>query len=177
MHSFNSLTSDLISLRKHAHEVTRSFAKSPSKGNLKRVAALFSKCGEGVVIEAGFHCDYGTHIAVGNNCFFNVNCTLLDGPEASGAISFGNDCLLGPNVQIYAVGHDVNPKDRLSKRNLASPIRVGNNVWIGGGVIILPGVTIGNNAVIAAGSVVTRNVADSTLVAGNPAKLVRIIYA
>lgn len=175
MHVFNSLTSTLLAKRKQVHEITRSFAKSPSKGNLKRITALFAECGDNLVIEAGFHCEYGDHIKIGDNCFFNINCTLLDGPESSGAITIGNDCLVGPNVQIYAVGHDVNPTSRLSKRNLASPIVIGNNVWIGGGAIILPGVSIGDNAVIAAGAVVTKNIAANTLVAGNPAKFIRII--
>ncbi|EAR27103.1 sugar O-acetyltransferase [Pseudoalteromonas tunicata] len=173
--AFNSLSPELISARKSSHEVCRTFAKSPSKGNLKRIKSLFAQCGEHVMIEPQFHCDYGSHISIGDRTFININCTVLDAPIAQGAVTIGADCLIGPNVQLLAVSHAVNPAERLKKENFAAPIVIGNNVWIGAGVIVLAGVTIGDNSVIGAGSVVTKNVTANTLVAGNPAVKIRDI--
>jgi len=175
MQSFNSLDKTLLALRKQTGEICRVFNKSPSKGNLKRIKELFAQCGEGVIIESGFHCDYGNQITIGDRSFININCTVLDAPISEGAISIGQDCLIGPNVQLLAVSHAVNPTQRLNKENFASPITVGNNVWIGAGVIVLAGVTIGDNAVVGAGSVVTKNVEADTLVAGNPALKIRTL--
>ena len=175
MQSFNSLDKTLLALRKQSGEICRLFNKSPSKGNLKRIKELFAQCGEVVIIESGFHCDYGNQITIGDRSFININCTVLDAPISEGAISIGQDCLIGPNVQLLAVSHAVNPTQRLNKENFASPITVGNNVWIGAGVIVLAGVTIGDNAVVGAGSVVTKNVEADTLVAGNPALKIRTL--
>ncbi len=166
---FNSLEKPLIEQRKVAHETCRLFAKSPSKGNLKRIKSMFAKCGEGVIIEAGFHCDYGSQIYIGDRTFININCTVLDAPINEGAITIGDDCLIGPNVQLLAVSHAIKPTERLNKENFAAPITIGNNVWIGAGVIVLAGVTIGDNAAVGAGSIVTKDVAKNTVVAGNPA--------
>lgn len=172
---FNSLEKPLIEQRKVAHETCRLFAKSPSKGNLKRIKSLFAHCGEDVIIEAGFHLDYGSQVQIGDRTFININCTVLDAPINEGAISIGDDCLIGPNVQLLAVSHAVNPTERLKKDNFAAPITIGNNVWIGAGVIVLAGVTIGDNAVVGAGSIVTKNVAENTVVAGNPAMKIKDI--
>ena len=169
MQSFNSLDKTLLALRKQTGEICRLFNKSPSKGNLKRIKELFAQCGEGVIIESGFHCDYGNQITIGDRSFININCTVLDAPISEGAISIGQDCLIGPNVQLLAVSHAVNPTQRLNKENFAAPIIIGNNVWIGAGAIILAGVSIGDNSVIGAGSVVTKSIASNTVVAGNPA--------
>jgi len=175
MQSFNSLDKTLLALRKQTGEICRLFNKSPSKGNLKRIKELFAQCGEGVIIESGFHCDYGNQITIGDRSFININCTVLDAPISEGAISIGQDCLIGPNVQLLAVSHAVNPTQRLNKENFASPITVGNNVWIGAGVIVLAGVTICDNAVVGAGSVVIKSVAPNTVVAGNPAVKIKDI--
>lgn len=183
---FNSLTPVLIAQRKSVHELCRQFSRSPSKGNLKRLKTLFHSCGEEVFIEHGFHMDYGDNITIGDRVFINVNCTLVDGKghEANkadaerlphGKISIGNDCLIGPNVQLLAVSHDVDPQSRLAKHNYVDDITIGNNVWMGAGVIILAGVTIGDNAVIGAGSVVTKNVDKQSFYGGNPAQKVRAL--
>jgi maltose O-acetyltransferase len=185
---FNSLSPDLIRQRKSVHEVCRQFGRSPSKGNLKRLKTLFHSCGEEVFIEHGFHMDYGDNITIGDRVFININCTLVDGkgldtnseaikaddkPLTHGKISIGNDCLIGPNVQLLTISHDVNPNDRLEKHNYVDDIIIGNNVWLGGGVIILAGVIIGDNAVIGAGSVVTKNADEQSFYAGNPARKIR----
>lgn len=173
MQPFNSISKENLAQRKAVHEICRLFNKSPSKGNLKRIKELCSHCGDGVIIEAGFHCDYGSQMQVGDRTFININCTILDAPIAEAAMTIGNDCLIGPNVQLLSVSHATSPAQRLHKENFAQPINIGNNVWIGAGAIILAGVNIGDNSVIGAGSVVTKSVEKNTLVAGNPAVKIR----
>jgi len=175
MQLFNSISKEYLTQRKLAGDTCRLFNKSPSKGNLKRIKSLFFDCGEEVIIEAGFHCDYGSTLIIGDRTFININCTILDSPLPESAISIGNDCLIGPNVQLLAVSHALDPQQRLSKENFSQPISIGNNVWVGAGVIILAGITIGDNAVIGAGSIVTKNVAANTVVVGNPAVKVKDI--
>ena len=175
MQVFTSLNKEYLALRKQTGDTCRLFNKSPSKGNLKRIRELFLECGEGVIIEAGFHCDYGNQITIGDRTFININCTVLDAPIDEGVITIGSDCLIGPNVQLLAVSHAVEPKQRLQKENFATPISIGNNVWIGAGAIVLAGITIGDNSVIGAGSVVTKDVTANTVVAGNPAQKIRDI--
>ncbi|MBH0070378.1 sugar O-acetyltransferase [Pseudoalteromonas sp. NZS100] len=175
MKLFNSVTKPYLMQRKQTGEICRLFNKSPSKGNLKRIKELFAQCGEEVIIESSFHCDYGNHIVIGDRTFINVNCTLLDSPLANYSITIGDDCLIGPNVQLLAVSHATNPAERLNKENFAAPIALGNNVWIGAGAIILSGVNIGENSIVGAGSVVTKNVMANTVVAGNPAREIRTL--
>lgn len=124
-----------------------------------------------IVVIPPFYCEYGTHITTGENFFANYNCTLIDVSE----IKFGDNCLLGPNVSIYTAGHPVHPDTRNSGYEYGRKVVVGDNVWIGGSVTIVPGVRIGNNVVIGAGSVVTKDVPDNVLAAGNPAKVIRKI--
>ena len=175
--AFNSITPALIAQRKSVHELCRQFSRSPSNGNLKRLKALFAYCGEAVFIEAGFHTDYANNIHLGDRVYININCTMLDAPTTTNspyAISIGNDCLLGPNVQLLAVSHDMQPELRqTAKHNYAESITLNNNVWLGAGVIVLGGVTIGENSVIGAGSVVTKSVEANSFYAGNPAKKIR----
>jgi len=171
---FSSITAELISQRKSVHELCRQFTRSPSKGNLKRLKALFHSCGESVFIEYGFHIDYGDSIVIGDRTFINTNCTIVDAAkEAQGNIHIGSDCLIGPNVQLLAVSHDMKPSKRLAKANYADDIIIGNNVWLGGSVIVLAGVSIGDNSVVGAGSVVTKNIEANSFYAGNPAVKIR----
>lgn len=173
---FNSITQELLNKRKSVHELCRQFTRSPSKGNLKRLKALFSTCGEDVFIEYGFHMDYGDNISIGDRTFINANCTIIDGSkESCKKLHIGNDCFIGPNVQLLLVSHDVNPTKRLNKLNYVDDIVIGNNVWIGGGVIVLAGVNIADNAVVGAGSVVTKNIDSNSFYAGNPAVKIRSI--
>jgi len=162
---FTSLTPELIKQRREVHELCRQFSRSPSKGNLKRLTKLFNYCGEQVIIEGGFYCDYGDKIVIGDRVFININCTILDG----GKVNIGDDCLVGPNVQLLTVGHATDPTLRLEKHNYADDITIGNNVWLGAGVIVLAGVSIGDNSVIGAGSVVCKNVEPFSTYVGNPA--------
>lgn len=122
-------------------------------------------------INPPFYCDYGNHIKVGKNFFCNYNCTMLD----VGKITFGDNCLLAPNVAIYTAGHPIHPDSRNSLYEYGIDVTVGDNVWIGGNVVVMPGVTIGSNSVIGAGSVVTRDIPEWSIAAGNPARVIRKI--
>lgn len=118
-----------------------------------------------------FYCEYGTHIKIGENFFANYNCVLIDVAE----IKFGDNCMLGPNVSVYTAGHPVHPVTRNSGYEYGKEVTVGDNVWIGGSVTIVPGVHIGNNVVIGAGSVVTTDIPDMVVAAGNPCRVIRRI--
>lgn len=122
------------------------------------------------VIETGFQCDIGKNISVGHNFYAGFQFTALD----MAPITIGDNCMIGPNVGLYTPGHNITPKDRHLSGH-ASPIVIGNNVWIGGHSIVLGGVTIGDNSIVAAGSVVTKDVPKNVIMAGNPAKVLREI--
>ena len=119
----------------------------------------------------GLKFDYGTNIFVGDNFYCNFDCTMLDVCR----ITFGDNCMLGPNVQIYTATHPLNAIKRNTGEEFGKEITIGNNVWIGGAVVIFPGVTLGNNVVVSAGSVVTESFEDNVLIGGNPAKVLKII--
>ncbi|BBH24296.1 maltose O-acetyltransferase [Paenibacillus baekrokdamisoli] len=158
-----------IRAQKLVQEFNRSdFEEFEKKENIIR--ELFGSAGEGLSIEHNFHCDLGYNIHVGNNFYAGYNCTILDMAE----VRIGDDCMIAPNVGIYTAGHSVEPKDR-NKSGYGIPITIGNKVWIGGSCVILPGVNIGDNSIVAAGSVVTKDVPSNTIVAGNPAKILRQI--
>ena len=131
---------------------------------------LFGSVGSNASVDDNFHCDFGQNIHVGDNFHADYNCTMLDLAE----IHIGHNCLIGPDVGIYTAGHRLEPEGRVLDV-YGLPITIGNDVWIGGHSTILPGVTIGDGAVIAAGSVVNKDVAPRTLVGGNPAKMIKVI--
>ena len=133
------------------------------------LAKIFGKIGEKCNILPPFRCDYGFHIEVGENFFANYNFIVLDG----NTVRIGDNVWIAPNVGIYAAGHPLDVEDRIGGEEYAFPVTIGDNVWIGGSVTIIGGVTIGKNAVVAAGSVVIRDVPPDTLVAGNPARVIR----
>lgn len=130
---------------------------------------ILGKSGKNIVVEPPFHCDYGKNIEVGNNFFVNYNCTILD----VGKVIIGENVMFAPNVSIYTAGHPVHPESRNSGYEYGIEVTIGDNVWIGGNVIINPGIKIGNNVVIGAGSVVTKDIPDNAIAVGNPCRVIR----
>ncbi|WP_138441800.1 sugar O-acetyltransferase [Marinobacter alexandrii] len=122
-------------------------------------------------VQPPFFCDYGSNIRLGTKVFFNFNCVVLD----VAPVTIGSNTLFGPSVQIYTATHPINAAERRKWLESAKPIMIGSDVWVGGGAIICPGVAIGDRSVIAAGSVVTRDVPPDTVVAGNPARVIRAL--
>ena len=133
------------------------------------VRKLFPNVGQGFYATPPFYCDYGWGITAGENVYFNFNCTVLDGAP----VSIGSNTLFGPCVQIYTACHQLNSKERATGIEFGKPVTIGHDCWVGGGVIICPGVRIGNRTVVGAGSVVTRNLPDGVVAAGNPARVIR----
>lgn len=127
---------------------------------------LFGNCGKDAYIEAPFHCDYGFNISVGDRFYANAGCVFLDVTP----ITIGNNVMLGPHVQLYAATHPASAQQRLTGEECGVPIQIGDNVWIGGNTVIMPGVTIGDNSVIGAGSVVTKSIPANVIAFGNPCR-------
>ena len=148
-----------------------SLRPSQKEEQLAILHELLGACGKNLTLNQPFHCDYGRNIFLGDNVLINYNLTVLD--EAT--VTVGNNVYIGPNVSIYTPCHPLDAEQRCSGIQWAKAVTIGNNVWVGGGATILPGVTIGDNAVIAAGAVVSRDVPASTLVAGNPARVIKSI--
>lgn len=132
---------------------------------------ILGNIGENAEIIQPFYCDYGYNITVGKNFFANYNCIILDGAK----VLIGDNVFLAPNVGIYTAGHPLDVERRNKGLEYAYPVKIGNNVWIGAGVNILPGVTIGDNCVIGAGSVVVKDIPANSLAVGNPCKVVKEI--
>lgn len=150
-------------------------AMPPGEDAARRAAfeQLLAAVGEGTQIRTPFYCDYGDGIRIGADCFLNFNCVLLDGA----AIELGEKCLLGPAVQLVTATHPLEPARRRTAIEQALPIRLGDGVWLGAGVIVCPGVSIGENTVVGAGSVVVRDLPAGVLAVGNPARVVRELPA
>ena len=136
----------------------------------KIVEELLGKS-EGAFINPPFYCDYGSHIEVGKNFFANYNCTIIDVAK----VKIGDNCQMAPNVAIYTAGHPLHPVARNSMYEYGISVTIGDNVWIGGNTVIMPGVHIGSNTVIGAGSVVTKDIPDNVCAAGNPCRVIREI--
>lgn len=132
---------------------------------------LFGKTGKSIYVNPPLHVDYGRHIEIGNNFYANMDCIFLDVNK----IIIGNNVMVGPRVSFYTAGHPTDAEIRIQDLEFGLPINVKDNVWIGGNSTILPGVTIGENAIIAAGAVVTKDVPNNTIVGGNPARVIRKI--
>ena len=141
---------------------------------------LFGKIGENVHLDIDFHCEYGKHIFVGNKVVINMNCTFVD----NNIIEIGNNVLIASNVQLYTATHSTKVHERIMNdeeiktgicKTYALPIKICDGAWIGGGSIVLPGVTIGKNSVIGAGSVVTRSIPDNCVAVGNPCRVIKYI--
>jgi len=157
----------LITDRNHAAALLFQYNTTPHHAvtHAPLLVQLLGACGSGSVIRPPFFCDYGYNIRLGSGVFLNFNCVLLD----VNSIEIGDQTQIGPAVQIYSADHPRSPQARRANLENGRPVRIGANVWIGGGAIILPGIIIGDDAIIGAGSVVTRNVPPGSTVVGNPA--------
>ena len=131
----------------------------------------FGRTGKKIYMEPVINFDYGYNIFVGENFYANFNCTFLD----VSTIEIGDNCMFAPNVQLYTATHPLHPVKRNSGLEYAKPIKIGDNVWLGGGVIVTPGVTLGDNVVVGAGSVVTKSFPDNVVIAGNPARIIKTV--
>ncbi len=138
---------------------------------LARITEQLLGKANGAVLTPPFYCDYGTHIEIGRHFYANFNCTMLD----VAPIKIGNNCLLGPNVSLFTAGHPLHPLPRTAGLEYGKPITLGDNVWIGGNSVICPGVRIGSNTVVGAGSVVLRDLPPNVVAAGNPCRVIRPI--
>lgn len=143
-------------------------ATDPDK-QTEKIKQILGSHGKRVSVQANFNCDNGLNIHVGEDFLSNYNLTILD----IAPVNIGHNVMIGPNVDIYTVNHPMTAKGRSEYKAIAKPVNIGNDVWIGGKVAITPGVTIGNNVIIAAGSVVTKDIPDNSLVGGVPAKLIK----
>ena len=164
----------LIAERQECKELCRDYNDLRPKDMAGREALLRRILGvvkENILIEQPFYCDYGYNIKVGENFYSNFNLVILD--EA--AVTFGDNVFIAPNCGFYTAGHPIDAAERRKGLEYARPITVGNDVWIGAGVSVLPGVTIGDNCVIGAGSVVTRDIPSNSVAVGNPCRVVKTI--
>ncbi|RYG12561.1 MAG: sugar O-acetyltransferase [Burkholderiales bacterium] len=162
----------LCAERRRARLLSKAFNDTPDDQPAERerlLRALVPECGHEVWIEPPFHCDYGSNITLGDRVFMNFNCVILD----VAPVRIGSGVLLGPAVQIYAATHPMDAAERRGGLESGKPVEIGDEVWIGGGAIICPGVRIGARSVIGAGSVVTHDIPEDVFAAGNPCRVIR----
>lgn len=169
---YNCLDPDLDLERQKVKESLRQYNRTDSLPERQTILGhLFGGIGQNSIIEPPFHCVYGYNIYFGDHVFLNHSCTILD----CNKVQIGHHTMIGPNVQIYTAAHELLAEERIQGWEVAKPISIEDRVWIGGGAILLPGVSIGRNAVVGAGAVVSRNVPANMVVAGNPARVIREI--
>lgn len=169
---YNCLDADLETERQSVKRLLRLYnltEVAPERQSI--LGQLLGHIGHNSIIESPFHCVYGHNIYLGDQVYLNVLCTILDCAE----VHIGDHVMVGPSVQIYTAAHLLQAEGRNQGLEVAKPVVIEDNVWIGGGAILLPGVTIGRNAVVGAGAVVPKRVAANTVVAGNPARVIREI--
>lgn len=164
----------LIKLRIKTQNLCYQYNKLSPKRTRKRKSILkkiINTIDDNYLLEQPIHIDYGINTTIGKNFYSNYNLTILDGAK----VEFGDNCFIGPNCSIYTAIHPIDKKLRNKGLEKAKQVKIGNNVWFGGGVTVLPGITVGNNVVIGAGSVVTKDIPDNVVAAGNPCKIIRKI--
>ncbi len=162
----------LIKEREHCKMLCfkyNNLAPNETQKRKELIKKIVGKTGKNFLIEQPFLCDYGYNIELGENFYSNHNLIILDCAK----VTFGDNVFVAPNCAFYTAGHPLDYVTRNKGLEYAKPITVGNNVWIGGNVVVLPGVNIGNNVVIGAGSVVNKDIADNSLVVGNPARKIK----
>ena len=169
---YRASDSELVALRQAARRLMRLYNGTTEQEREKRnqlISELFGAVGSNVEIEPSFACDYGSNIYVGDGFYMNFGGVILD----CTSVHIGNHVLCAPNVHIYTATHPTDPEIRRSGLELAAPVTIGNNVWLGGGAIVCPGVTIGDDTTIGAGSVVTKDIPARVVAAGNPCRIIR----
>jgi maltose O-acetyltransferase len=170
---YNPFDPELVAGRERARDLCQDLNATRERDQTTRrriLTELFGRGGESVWMQPPFYCDYGSNMYLGERVYFNFNCVVLD----VCAVTIGDFTLFGPAVQIYTATHPLDAKRRRAEES-GQPITIGSDVWVGGGAIICPGVTIGDKAVIGAGSVVTRNIPGGVLAVGNPCRVLREI--
>lgn len=173
---YNAMDPQLVAERRRARLLLKALNDTRDDQQEERarlLRELIPDTGQGAWIEPPFYCDYGTNITLGDKVYFNFNCVVLD----VAPVRVGSGTLIGPAVQIYTATHPLSAAERRSGLELGKPVEIGEEVWIGGGAILCPGVSIGGRSVIGAGSVVTRDIPEDVFAAGNPCRTIRKIEA
>lgn len=171
---YNDFDEDLFQKRIVAKRLFRDYNRTNDEEVEKRQAImneLFKEVGESVWIEPDFRCEFGKNITIEDNVYINFGCVILDCAE----VIIGKNTLIGPNIGIYAVNHVTDAEERINGGCYRKPIHIGKNVWLGGDVKILAGVSIGDNTIIGAGSIVTKDIPSNVIAVGNPCKVIRQI--
>ncbi len=171
---YNDFDQDLFNKRVEAKKLFKAYNKTDDEEidlRNKIMKQLFKNVGENVWIEPDFRCEFGKNITIGDNVYINFGCIILDCSE----VTIGSHTLLGPNIGLYAANHSTDATERINGGCYGKPIHIGNNVWLGGDVKVLQGVTIDDNTIIGAGSIVTKDIPDNVIAVGNPCKVIRKI--
>lgn len=171
---YNDFDQDLFNKRVEAKKLFKAYNKTDDEEidlRNKIMKQLFKNVGENVWIEPDFRCEFGKNITICDNVYINFGCIILDCSE----VTIGSHTLLGPNIGLYAANHSTDATERINGGCYGKPIHIGNNVWLGGDVKVLQGVTIGDNTIIGAGSIVTKDIPDNVIAVGNPCKVIRKI--
>ena len=169
---YNDFDQDLFNRRVEAKKLFRAYNRLADEEVESRndiMKQLFKSVGSNAWIEPDFRCEFGKNISIGNDVYINFGCVILD----CGPVTIGNQVLIGPNVGIYNANHALDAQERMDGALIPGKISIGNRVWIGGGTIILPGVTIGDDTVIGAGSIVTHDIPSGVVAVGNPCRVLR----
>lgn len=173
---YDASDAQLVEMRVKARTLFTQYNAIPVENTEARKATLqqlLGTTGSNIDIQTPFYCDYGCNIYAGENLFMNFNCIILDCAE----VRIGDNVMMGPNVQLYTATHPLQAAERIKGPEMAFPITIGNNVWLGGGAIVCPGVTIGDNTTIGSGSVVTKDIPANVFAAGNPCKVIKELSA
>lgn len=171
---YNDFDKDLFQRRVDAKKLFKKYNKTEDdEVELRRhiMDELFERVGNNVWIEPDFHCEFGKNISIGDDVYINFGCIILDCAK----VTIGNNTLLGPNIGIYAVNHLTDAEERINGGCYGKPVNIGSRVWLGGDVKILAGVTVGDETIIGAGSIVTKDIPSGVIAAGNPCKVLRKI--
>ncbi len=171
---YNDFDLDLFNRRVEAKKLFRAYNRLEDDEVEKRneiMQKLFKSVGKNVWIEPDFRCEFGKNITIGNDVYINFGCVILD----CGQVRIGNSTLIGPNVGLFSGNHTTDAEERAAGGLIPKPITIGNRVWLCGNVTVVPGVTIGDDTIIGAGSVVTRNIPSGVIAAGNPCRVLRTI--